>query len=105
MIDFDTINYWWIGLQCFIVILEMFVRINVTSMSPKKRKLGYCLGMCAQIPWLFVFIIKGCWYLIPLTVIDGSIWARGFFNHKNKRELPRYLWQEKPRPEIQTGLQ
>lgn len=74
----------WICLQVFIICLEMAVRLHVTSKSSQRRRRGYFLGMTAQVPWAFVFISCHLWYLLPLLLIDGAIWGRGFLSQDSK---------------------
>ena len=76
----------WIALQVFIVIVETYIRWSVTSLTPSQRRKGYFCGVCAQFLWLIIFIHTGMWYLMPLLVIDGSIWLRGFIRHTKKEK-------------------
>lgn len=80
----DAVTFW-ICLQVFIVIVETFIRWSVTSLDVKARCRGYALGVCAQFLWLAIFIHTHMWYLMPLLVIDGGIWLRGY--RKNRKHL------------------
>ena len=81
MKDYMTI---WIGLQIVIVILETIIRWSVTSLDTKSRCRGYALGVGAQFLWLAVFIHTQMWYLMPLLIIDGSIWLRGYIRNRRR---------------------
>ena len=83
----------WVGLQCFIVVVETFIRWSVTSMDVKDRCRGYALGVCAQFLWLAIFIHTQMWYLMPLLIIDGSIWLRGYL--RNKRHFNTILRKQR----------
>lgn len=74
----------WIGLQVVIVCLETFIRWSVTSLDTKSRCKGYLLGVCAQFLWLIIFIHTKMWYLMPLLIIDGSIWMRGYLRNRRR---------------------
>jgi hypothetical protein len=74
----------WTALQLFILVVETYVRWNVTSKKRKRRMCGYVTGVFAQFPWLIVFIHTQQWYLLMLLVLDGGIWFRGIEQNKRK---------------------
>lgn len=67
----------WIGFQISIVFLETFIRLKVTSSKRRQRRVGYACGIAAQFFWLAVFLKFHQYYLLPLLIIDGTIWAHG----------------------------
>jgi len=91
--------YWLIVLQLLIVCIEIFIHWHVTSSRPMRRKHGCFAGIAVQFLWLMVFIYVETWYLLPLLIINGCIWHRGYKKAKwvsehNKRsghEIKLYM--------------
>jgi len=74
----NTDTYWLIILQLLIVCVEIFTHWRVTSSRPIRRKHGCMAGLTVQFLWLVVFVCVKTWYLLPLLVINGYIWHRGY---------------------------
>jgi hypothetical protein len=72
----------WIILQIFIVLVETFIRLHVTSTHRHARLVGYATGVMAQFLWLAIFLHTHQYWLLPLLILDGSIWFRGLVLNK-----------------------
>ena len=80
----------WTAIQFVILVVETYVRWNVTSRKRRQRMAGYITGVFAQIPWLIVFIHTRQFYLLPLLILDGGIWFRGIEQNKKKLKYEDY---------------
>lgn len=76
----------WIALQVLIVLVETYVRIHVTSAHSRWRVRGYVVAIGAQFLWLAVMLHTHQYFLLPLLLLDGSIWYRGLVMNTTRKK-------------------
>lgn len=77
-------SIFWPILQVSVVVLETYIRLKVTSPHRTQRRIGYACAVAAQFFWLVIFLHFGQYWLLPLLIIDGTIWYRGLMKSKPK---------------------
>lgn len=67
--------------QIFIPLLSALVAYNVTSVEPKRRRLGYFLGTISQPMWYYTTIHHHQWGLFILSLWYTIQWIKGIKSH------------------------